>query len=490
MCFSVASALRSAKLERESIVGIAFDSTCSLVIVDEEGRPVSVSLGGETEQNVIMWMDHRAIDIAQEINRGGHSVLRNVGGNISPEMGVPKILWLKRSLPSSFHSAAHFFDLPDYLTYRATGSLSRSLCSTVCKLTYQGAEGHWDADFFCRIGLQELPEAGFSRLGIDIRSPGEPIPGGLSLKAAEELGLIQGLPVSVSVIDAHAGCLGLLPSRFKSPPNRFDNRLAVISGTSECHMALNSNPLFVPGVWGPYYGAVLPGTYLSEGGQSAVGLLLDFIVHSHPAWPELESEAVSIDVHPFTVLNNQLLQLDSFDFLTQHFHVCPSFHGNRSPLADPDLRGIISGLNLRADRDNLLVFYLATMQGLACGTRHIIETLNQHGHALDSIVACGGLSRNTVYMQILSDVTGMTVLIPKQQEAVLLGTAMLAATASNHFQDLDEAMLAMASDSISFEPDLSVSEFYALKYRVHRKMYLDQIAYREIMSSREAIDAK
>ena len=102
-------------------------------------------------------MDHRAIGQAARINAMGHSVLRYVGGRISPEMQTPKLLWLKEHLPQSWERAAQFFDLPDYLTWRATGADTRSLCSTVCKWTYLGHEARWDeARSSSRSGLADL----------------------------------------------------------------------------------------------------------------------------------------------------------------------------------------------------------------------------------------------------------------------------------------------------------------------------------------------
>lgn len=107
---------------------MGFDATCSLAVVDAYGHPVTVSLSRDPERNVILWQDHRAVGEAEEINSHlpPHPVLRYVGGKISPEMEPPKLLWLKRHLPEvCWRKAAHFFDLADYLTYRATGATSR-----------------------------------------------------------------------------------------------------------------------------------------------------------------------------------------------------------------------------------------------------------------------------------------------------------------------------------------------------------------------------
>jgi FGGY-family pentulose kinase len=114
-------ALADAKVSAESVVGVGFDATCSLVLLDAQDKPVSVSVTGEAQQNVIVWMDHRAILQAERINATKHPVLRYVGGVISPEMQTPKLLWLEGNMPQAWRATARFLDLPDYLTYRATG---------------------------------------------------------------------------------------------------------------------------------------------------------------------------------------------------------------------------------------------------------------------------------------------------------------------------------------------------------------------------------
>lgn len=80
---------------------------------------------GEVNQNIILWMDHRAHEEAQFINGTKHSVLQSVGGKISLEMEIPKLLWVKKNIPNTWANAGVFFDLPDFLTWRCTGSNSR-----------------------------------------------------------------------------------------------------------------------------------------------------------------------------------------------------------------------------------------------------------------------------------------------------------------------------------------------------------------------------
>ena len=109
---SVRAAMDEAGLRGDDVAGIGFDATCSLVLLDAADRPISVSPTGRDEQNVIVWMDHRATAQAARITAGDHEVLRYVGGVISPEMQTPKLLWLKEELPTAFQRAiyaVHFY---------------------------------------------------------------------------------------------------------------------------------------------------------------------------------------------------------------------------------------------------------------------------------------------------------------------------------------------------------------------------------------------
>ena len=114
----------------------------------ENGAPLPVGHTNDPSRNIIVWMDHRAIDQANRINKTGHRVLDYVGGRISPEMETPKLLWLKENSPEVYGAAWQFMDLTDFLTWRATGDLSRSVCTVTCKWTFLAHENAWDASYF------------------------------------------------------------------------------------------------------------------------------------------------------------------------------------------------------------------------------------------------------------------------------------------------------------------------------------------------------
>lgn len=484
-------AIRTALAEADSapttVSGIGFDATCSLVALGADDSPVTLSPTGDDRQNVIVWMDHRAIEQAARINQSGHDVLRYVGGVISPEMEMPKLAWIKQHLPESFARAARFFDLADFLSYRATGNDTRSLCTTVCKWTYLGHDGgRWADDFLAAVGLGELTLDDHARIGRRVRPMGD-CAGKLSPRSAEELGLVSGTAVGIGIIDAHAGGLGLLgaPLDGAAPTiEDLERRMALIGGTSSCHMAVSKSPRFVPGVWGPYYSAMVPGMWLTEGGQSATGALIDHVIFSHARGKELEQEARREGSTVYARLNRELQRLspEGLPDLSAELHVFPDFHGNRSPRADPTLRGMISGLRLSDSVESLALLYLATIQAIAYGTRHILEALRAQGYAIDTVLASGGDSKNPLFVREHADVTGCRVVLPEEPEAVLLGAGLLGAVAAGAHPDVLTAMGRMNRAGEVVQPRAATRAFHQKKYAVFQRLHEHQLEYRRLMA--------
>ncbi|PWA92856.1 FGGY family of carbohydrate kinase [Artemisia annua] len=510
ICTAVKRALSLSDVAGEEVTGIGFAATCSLVAVDSEGQPVTVSWSGDTRRNVIVWMDHRAVKQAERINSCNSPVLQYCGGSISPEMQPPKLLWVKENLQESWSMAWRWMDLSDWLSYRATGDDTRSMCTTVCKWTYLGhahmqhidennsrdmeANG-WDDDFWEEIGLGDLVDGHHSKIGRSVAFPGHALGSGLTPDAAKELGLVAGTPVGTSLIDAHAGGVGVMESVPDSEANESDDdaicrRMVLVCGTSTCHMAVSRSKLFIPGVWGPFWSAMVPEYWLTEGGQSATGALLDYIVDNHGASAHLANRAASKNISLFQMLNDLLANMMSdrgipfIAALTSDLHVLPDFHGNRSPIADPNAKGIICGLNLDTSENQLALQYFATVQGLAYGTRHIIEHCNEHGHKIDTLLASGGLSKNSLFIQEHADITGCSIILPRESESVLLGAAILGAVAAKKYPGLRGAMKALNAAGLVIHPskDPRVKKYHDAKYRIFRQLYEQQLSYRSIMA--------
>lgn len=473
ICLCVKTCLETTGVKPESVKGVGFDATCSLAVVDDQGKEIDVSPPSSSKAgqgwgtssladqngeipNVILWADHRAEEEADTINKTGHKVLDYVGGRMSLEMEIPKTLWLKKNMPSDLFDRCQFFDLPDYLTYKATGSTARSTCSLVCKTSYlppgvAGSEIGWSPDFLQTIGLESLADNDYAQLGGIpgknglILTAGQPVGQGLTAEAAKELGLAPGTAVGSGLIDAYAGWVGTVaaPASNDSEAAKKEavslsssqHRLAAIAGTSTCYCVQSEGEqgVFVEGVWGPYKDVVFPGFWQNEGGQSSTGQLIDFIIDTHPAAAGLKAQAEQQGSNIFSLLDEILEELKeqqalpTLTHLTRHLHLYPDLHGNRSPLADSSMKGLFSGLTLSSGPSDLALKYLATLEAIALQTRQIISEMNSKGHSIDSIYMSGSQARNKHLMQLLADGTGCKVLIPEGggATAVVKGAAIL-----------------------------------------------------------------
>lgn len=478
ICKAVRTARADAGVPSERIAGIGFDATCSLVLLDGTGQPVAVNQDGLDERNIILWMDQRATTEAEEINQTGARVLDYVGGRISPEMETPKLLWLSRHLPESMARATHLFDLADFLTWKATGSLSRSTCTMTCKWTFLAHENTWDDAYFDRIGLGALKADGYVRIGKTIEVPGTPLGSGLTDEAAHDLGLLSGTPVGTGIIDAHAGAIGTIGA--KGLPGTLNQRLAYVFGTSACTLNVTSQPVFVPGVWGPYYAALLPGMWLNEGGQSAAGAALDHLVLLHPHAPEA-SRCAAAEGQGLTqwldARAQALLAETSLTDAIAGLHIVPEFLGNRAPLADPKARGIIAGLGLEADEASLVRLYLAGLVSVGYGLRQILEALRAQHTEISTVVVSGGAARSPLVRRLLADAAGIAIATVNTDEPVLLGSAILAAVAAGRAASVQQAMTDMSEVKEVIHPNAASAPIHARRYQAFLAL---QSAYRDL----------
>jgi ribulose kinase len=219
---------------------------------------------------------------------------------------------------------------------------------------------------------------------------------------------------------------------------------------------------------------VLPGVWLNEGGQSATGALLDHLIRWHGAGGD-----PSPDMHHAIARRIKELRRREGLALAERLHVLPDFHGNRSPLGDPFALGVISGLTLDSDFDSLCRLYWRACVSIALGVRHILETLNTRGYAIDTLHIAGGHTKNALLMELYADATGCAVVESSARDATLLGTAMVAATAAGLYPSLDLACLAMQQGGSERAPDANARARFDRDYRI----------FLEMLRQRQAIDA-
>lgn len=454
---AVIAARDEAGVAPDEIDAIGFDATCSLTVRDAEGRPLPVSQDGDPRWDTIAWLDHRAIEEAEALTALGGEMVKHSGGSISPEMQVPKLMWLKSHLPDVWSQAGMIFDLADFLTWRASGSLTRSICTMTAKWNYLShTEEGWTRAFLVSAGLDDLG----TRAGItDIPAQVGACVGTLTASAAQSLGLTTDCKVASGMVDAFAGQLALAG---KNPDSR--DEAGLIGGTSSCVMRFSKEPQFIKSCWGPYRDIVLPGWWVIEGGQSSTGAVLDHIIRAYGNGLDPTPET-----HELVLERIEDLIAETGDGFGGSIHVLPDFNGNRAPFGDARALGVIHGLNLDTSFDAMCAIYYRAMVSLALGVRQILELMEFDG-PIRTLHLGGGHARNTLLARLYADATRRQVEIAAGEEAMLLGTAMNAASAACWYPSLGEACKAMARPANIIPPNEIRAMALDRDYRVFLKM--------------------
>jgi FGGY-family pentulose kinase len=439
---AVPQALAKGQVSAADVAGIGLDCTaCTVLPCREDGTPL---------RKALLWMDQRAFREAAEISATGDPILRYVSGVVSPEWMLPKALWLKRHEPAVYDQSSKLIECTDWFMHQLTGEWTLSLNHVTVKWNYARPAGGWSLPMLRQVGLEELTGKWPARV--------VPLGGGqskLSGKAAAELGLRSGIPVAQGGIDAYLGMLGL------GAVNGGD--LAMIMGSSTCHLAMSAAGLFGSGMLGCYPDAVVEGLYTLEGGQTATGSILNWYREHFAGAESAEGERTGRSVYEILDAKAAAV-LPGCDGL-----VCLDYwQGNRCPLKDPRGRGAFWGLTLSHGPGHV---FRSIYEATAFGTRHILEDLQPHGFTVGRLFAGGGGAKSKLWLQIHADVVGQPIHVPRDSEACALGSAMIAAVHAGHYPDLDAAARHMVQIAGVIEPRRENKDAYDAYYARYLATY-------------------
>jgi FGGY-family pentulose kinase len=436
-----------AAVRPESVRALSYACTaCTVVALDPEGRPVRPAL---------IWMDERAHEEAAWLTGLRHPRYRYCGGTVSPQWMLPKALWLKRHEPATYAGAARLVEATDFLTYRLTGTWTASQDNATAKWHYLRALGGWPDDLLRAAELEALRAKWPDR----VLPVGTPV-GSLRPAVAAATGLTPATLVAQGGIDAHAGMIGLGAVE--------PGDLALIVGSSTCHMALSPTPVFAD-IWGPYPDALVEGSFTLEGGQTATGSIVQWLLRL-TGQTEADGELGSVIAR----LEAEAARLPPG---AEGLIVVDHFQGNRTPHKDPHARGAMIGLTLAHSPAHLL---RAVYEGIAFGAREVLENMVAHGFALERLFAGGGGARSSLWMQIHADVLGRPIQLPGQGEAMALGAAIWGALGSGLFGGYREAIRRMVQAGPVVEPVAARRAVYDVSYARYRAAYpcLRDLAHR------------
>ncbi len=459
----VPDALRRGGVAPEDVVGIGIDFTsCTILPVRADGAPLCTvpQYAGNPHAWVKLWKHHAAQPQANRINeiaaRRGEAFLGGYGGKYSSEWFFSKVLEIVEEAPEVYAAADRILEGADWIVWRMTGRERRNECAAGYKGMWIKGRGFPSREFFRELDprlenvVAEKLAAEFVPLGARA--------GGLTPEMASRMGLPAGTPVAAGNVDAHAA----VPACGVTQPGR----LAMIMGTSICHMLLGRARQIVEGMCGVVQDGIVPGYWGYEAGQPAVGDIYGWFFRTGVT-AQLEREAGERGVSAAELVTEMaaLLRPGQSGLLALDW-----WNGNRSILVDAGLSGVLVGATLATRPEEI---YRALVEATAFGTRTIIDAFEAKGLATRDIVACGGLAeKSPLVMQIFADVTGREIRLPRSFQASGLGAAMHGAVAAGHYKDIAEAARRMTGlQEKTYRPDPGAHAVYERLYDDYRALH-------------------
>lgn len=366
-------------------VGVSGMGPC-ILLTDEHDDPVRPAILYGVDTRATEQIEAMTADLGvDEITRVGGSVLTS-------QAGGPKIAWIAEEEPEAWAGARRLFMPASWLARRLTGVyvLDHQSASQVSPL-YDIERAQWHDPWWSRYaGAIEQPP---------LRWAGD-IAGTVTEEAASATGLPVGVPVICGTIDAWTEAVSVGAHGVGD--------LMLMYGTTMFLVATGEETLRTPSMWTT--AGAFAGTRNLAGGLSTSGALTSWIAELTGAdYPVLLAEAAASPPGARGLL------------------VLPYFAGERTPIQDPDARGVIAGLTLEHGRGDL---YRAALEATALGVRHNVQTMRAAGADIRRIVAVGGGTQGRLWLQIVSDVTGLVQEVPETTIGASYGAAFLAATAT------------------------------------------------------------
>ena len=421
---------------RRPIEGLAVSGIGPVLLpADAGGRPLRPA--------ILYGVDTRASREIAELTAelGAESIVDRAGSALSSQAVGPKWRWLARHEPEVAERAELFLMASSYLVLRLTGEYVLDHHSaSQCDPMYDLRAGSWAEDW-----------AKLVAPGVDLPRLAWPteIVGTVTAAAAAETGLPQGLPVTAGTIDAWAEAASV---GVTEPGDTM-----VMYGTTMFLVQVLADPRPRPGLWTTR--GAFPGTYSLAAGMATSGAITDWLRKLVGVdFGELVDEAARVPAG-----SRGLLML-------------PYFAGERTPLFDPDARGVLAGLTTAHGRAEI---YRAALEGIAYGVRHNLEAMHAAGGAARRLVAVGGGTQGGLWTQIVSDVTGSEQQVPGETIGAALGDALLAATALGwEPRDWNPVRTVV-------KPDEARSATYDEFYRHYRALYTSTVDITHFLAERQ-----
>ncbi|MDP3069071.1 MAG: ribulokinase [Opitutaceae bacterium] len=445
----------------DQIVGLGVDTTGSSPIpVDARNVPLALQKKwrGNLHAQCWLWKDHTSVREAAQITalarKHRPQFLAKCGGAYSSEWFWAKLWHCLNVAPKVFAAAHSWVELADWIPSVLAGvsapeQVVRGVCCAGHKALYADDWGGLpDKKFLALLD----PQLAALRDRLYEKAHDATVPAGTLCAAwAKKLGLPAGLPIAIGEMDVHYGAIGCGVA---------EGVLVKVIGTSSCDCGVVSAKKSVrdiPGISGIVKGAILPGHYGIEAGQSAVGDIFKW-------WVEVVCRGDGA-MHAAFTAEAAKLKPGATGLLALDWN-----NGNRNLLGDPLLTGLLLGQTLYTTPAEI---YRALLEATAFGARAILERLRDYGVRTDRIVCAGGIAeKNPLLMQIYADVTGCTMQVSASSQACALGSAIGAAVLAGAHRDFPAAQKAMTTvRPKAYRPIRAHQKTYGQLYALYRQVH-------------------
>ena len=444
----------------DQVIGIGMDGTGSSPIpVDKNNIPLASNEKFSANPNAQCWLwkDHTSIPEATAITGTAAKLrpqyLAKIGGTYSSEWFWAKVWHCLKVDPDVFDAAFSWVELADFIPAVLGGvsdprEVKRGVCMAGHKALYADEWGGLpDKEFLSALDpkLADLRDRLY-----DEAHDASAIAGNLCPEWAAKLGLPEGIPIAIGEMDVHYGAIGCGVD---------EGTLVKVIGTSTCDCAVVSAEKTVadiPGICGIVKGAILPGYFGIEAGQSAVGDIFKWFV---------EGVLGDVSLHASLTDEAATMKPGQSGLLALDWN-----NGNRTILVDQQLTGLLLGQTLYTTKSEI---YRALIEATAFGARAIVDRIREYGVPVERIVCSGGIAeKNPLLMQIYADVTGCEMRVSRSSQSCALGSAIGAAVIAGAYPDFKSAQAAMTGlKDISYKPISGNQELYQKLYTLYQSLH-------------------
>jgi xylulokinase len=399
-----------------------------------------VDAAGEPLMNAVLYgVDTRAALEIGELTAtiGEEALLERCGNALTSQSVGPKILWLRRNRPEIFARVHKILTSTSYLVHRLTGKfvIDHYTAASFSPLYLVEAQAWSDALSRDIVALDRLPDIAWTT----------DIAGGVTSETARETGLATGTPVIVGTVDAAAEA--------ESVGVQTEGEMMLMYGSTMFMIMLTGHRVHDPRLW--YSPWLFPGRHASMSGLSTSGTLTHWF-----------RDVLARELDPATAIQALAAEAEASPAGARGLVVLPYFSGERTPIHDPHAKGVFFGLNLTHSRGDI---FRAVLEGIAYGTSHVIETYLASGNDPTVIFAVGGGTKNPVWAQAVSDVSGRKQVIRRRTEGAAYGDAFLAAVGVGDVGPGDiDAWNPVAAE---IAPNSANAEVYRRQYAIFRELY-------------------